>query len=160
MIFLQVPSPSSEHPPWIPVIIVPKIQTYLCLLTTKHHIQVFPMLLSMSFVHFVFAYMLTSPFLEQIWWIFFFKFQQLKIDDDFCTKILFWSVIKGVVECCCFYKGKSLLTKSLFDNLNDLRWCHFVLPAYSGPENLKKSRRKKNSWNWIVKSISRNFLFG
>ena len=66
-----------EHPPWIPVI-VPKIQTYLCLLTTKHHIQVFPMLLSMSFVHFVFVYMLTSPFLEQIWWIFFFQISTAK----------------------------------------------------------------------------------
>ena len=47
--------------------IVTTIQTYLCLLTTKHRIQVFPMLLLMSFVHFVFVYMLTSPYLDKNW---------------------------------------------------------------------------------------------
>ena len=82
----------------------------------------------------------------------------------FVPRYCYEVVIKGVVEYCCFYKGKSLLTKSPFDNLNDLRWCHFVLPAYSGPENLKKSRRKKIvklncTINFTELFVWDNFLF-
>ena len=78
----------------------------------------------------------------------------------FVPRYCYEVVIKGVVECCCFYKGKSLLTKSLFDNLNDLRWCHFVLPAYSGPGNLKKSRRKKTREIELYNQFHGTFCLG
>ena len=66
--------------------------------------------------------------------LFFSNFPQTKIDEfsKFCQKLkIFSSSYMKYYECCycCFYEGQSLPTKSLFDNLNDLR-C-LVLPPPS-----------------------------